>query len=99
MLLSLPWPVWSLLCLGVAALYVIIWPKPKPNRPTPRPPGVHLNLRWFHALVWVWLALACFLSALNWSTFATGAAVLSLLTYVIFLATMGLDRQVNRLVK
>ena len=40
-----------------------------------------------------------FLSALNWSMFATGAAVLAPLTYVIFLAMIGIDRQANRPVK
>jgi hypothetical protein len=58
-LLGVPWLVWSGACLGVAAVYVVVWPRPK----QPAPAWRRLVLRWAHALVWLALAGSCLLRA------------------------------------
>ncbi len=98
--LGLPWSLWGVLCLLVAGVYLIVWPgrKPRPMAP-PRPLWRHVILRWFHALVWVLLALSCFLRA---NQFPRGLATadvtasVALLLYVVFASTLVIERGLRR---
>jgi hypothetical protein len=80
--LGLPLPLWSLLCLTVAAVWVFIWP----NKKTQANRVQHFILRWFHALVWVFLAAAAFIAGVD-AGLAEKVALLSLLTYGVFMFT------------
>ena len=91
--LGFPLQTWGLLCLAVAVAYYFKWPKPKPDRTgPPRTALVHYILRLFHSLVWLLLALACFLWAAGPSTAANSLALAGLIVYLIFLFTLIRDR-------
>lgn len=89
--IGVPLLVWGIVCLGVATLYYFVWPEPEADRP-PRPAWMRLVLRWFHSLVWLLLAAACFLQ--YGSTAAIGQVVgfVGLLVYVVFIVTAAVDR-------
>jgi hypothetical protein len=54
--LGVSWFVWGLLCSAVAVIFAVIWPRGKrPGKVSVLP---SLILRWFHALVWVLLAVS-----------------------------------------
>jgi hypothetical protein len=91
--LGFPLQAWGILSLAAAVAYFIKWPKPRPDRVgPPRSTLAHIILRWFHSLVWLLLALACFLWASGPSAAANALAVAALIVYVIFLATLLADR-------
>jgi len=91
--LGLPLQTWGILCLAVAVAYLFKWPKPKPGSTgPPRTALVHIIVRWFHSVVWLLLALACFLWASGPSTIANALALAALIVYLIFLATLISDR-------
>lgn len=92
---GIPLIVWAILCLGVATLYYFLWPKPKAGRP-PRPMWMHLVLRWFHSLVWVLLALACFLAMGEQVSMAGVVARLAILAYLIFIIAVAVDRRAGQ---
>ena len=99
-LFGLPWYVWGLLCLAVAAVYLLgrLHPSHKNGAPA-RPPWRQFVLRWFHSLVWVLLALACFVQAdLIAGGGAVGGtlAVLAGLLYLVFLGALVADLRVRR---
>ena len=99
-LLGVPWPIWGIVCLVLGTVYLVIWPRPRTTaRPVRRPAWRHFILRWFHALVWLLLALACFIQA-GWlpggPIIATAIALLSLPAYAIFVATLLLERRIQR---
>jgi hypothetical protein len=84
----------GILCVAVAVAYFIKWPKPKADRPgPPRLPLVHIILRWFHSLVWLSFALACFFWASGYSLLASGFALLALIVYLVFLLMLMADRR------
>ncbi|MDX9753680.1 MAG: hypothetical protein RBU29_06940 [bacterium] len=89
---NMPLWFWLIICLGVAVLYAVVWPKPRPGVP-PRGRGFTLILRWFHSLVWVLLAGACVLGMVGWGEAAQGAAAASLVVYGVFLLAYGVDRK------
>lgn len=89
--LGIPLPYWSLICLGVAGLYAVVWPKPRTGAPV-RSPAVHFILRWFHSLVWVLLAGACQLWAAGQQAWAPRLASMALAVYLVFMLTMVLER-------
>jgi hypothetical protein len=99
-LFGVPWYVWGLLCLVVAAVYLVIWPRSsrKAGAP-PRPRWRQFVLRWSHSLVWLLLAASCFVQA---GQFASGAAIggalalLAGLTYLLFMGTLVADLLVRR---
>ena len=92
--LGVPLPIWGVLCLGVAALYFFVWPKPKTDgRAQRRSPRVHFVLRWFHSVVWLLLAVACFLWASGGSALADALALLALLVYLAFMLTLLAERR------
>jgi small-conductance mechanosensitive channel len=91
--LGFPLQTWGLLCLAVAVAYYFKWPKPKPDRTgPPRTALVHYILRLFHSLVWLLLALACFVWASGPSAAADVLALTALIIYGVFLATLISDR-------
>jgi hypothetical protein len=91
-LLGIPYFFLGILCLGVATVYIFIRPKPKPEQT--RPMWQQVVLRWFHSLVWVLLAAACFLWTGNMdSTLAPFLGRLALFVYLIFLATVARERR------
>ena len=96
--LGLPWTLWGLLALLVAGVYAVVWPRPGARART-GPVWRHLVLRWFHALVWVLLALSCFIRTdlmPGGSGAANVAALLGLATYAAFLGTLTIDRRSGR---
>ena len=96
-LFGIPFYLWGVVCLGVAAIYTATWPKPKPDAPA-RPAWRQFILRWFHALVWVLLAGACFAKAIGltpapfWSNML---GLAGLAAYLIFLTTFTMDRRLS----
>jgi hypothetical protein len=78
---------WGVLCLGIGAGFVMLWPSAKITKATPL--LRYLLLRWGHAAVWGLLALACFLRAvLNSSGPGQIAALLALVTYLAFMVSL-----------
>lgn len=86
-LFGVPLIVWGVLCCVLTVVWIIVWPSDKATTTT----GLRfVILRWFHALVWFLLAIAAFLAAFNvlgGTTTARIMALLSLLTYLIFIGT------------
>ncbi len=94
-LFGVPWLVWGGLCLLVAIVYTVVWPRPRRSGALHvRPAWRHVILRWCHALVWLLLALSCFirLSPRLGEPAANSLAGLALLVYLIFLGTWLGDR-------
>ena len=97
--LGLPWTVYGILALAVAAIYLVVGLRPRRRRDASRPAWRAFVLRWFHAPIWVLLALSCFIRATllpGGATAANVSALLALLLYLVFLGTLVADRQVGR---
>lgn len=87
--LGIPLFGWGGLCLIVAAIYAVFWPRSKAARVHSH--RRHLILRWFHALVWVLLALAFFVrgsGAAGSYGLANITALIALAVYVVFLLAL-----------
>jgi hypothetical protein len=87
-LLGFSLPIWGVVCLAVALVWVFVWPSKKS---VPKNSLRFFILRWFHALVWLLLAAAAFIAsfdALGGVGTARPVAFLSLITYLIFMATV-----------
>ena len=90
-LLGVPLLVWGCLCLLVAGIYLVYSPGlGDTGRLNSNPAWRYLVLRWFHSIVWLLLALSCFI----WGEYIAGGAALanvlaivSLVIYVIFILT------------
>jgi hypothetical protein len=83
--LSIPFLFWGIVCLLVAGVFAVAWPRNKvvlANRTR------YIILRWGHSLVWVFLALSCFIRIPGNSGLADLVAFLALPTYMIFLVTL-----------
>ena len=66
----------------VAAIYAVVWPRPKPG--VERPAWRHVILRWGHSAVWLLLATSCFVRSTD-RVSATGAAnVIALLGGLLY---------------
>ena len=95
--LWLPWTLWGCLGLIGAGVYVMLWPRPRAGSLTqPRPTWRHFILRWFHALVWVLLALSCFIRGTllpGGSGVANVLTLLGLAVYLVFFMTLAVDRR------
>lgn len=86
-LLGISYFWWGVICLGVAAAFVFVWPSARVNSATPW--LAYWLLRWGHAAVWGFLALACFVRVLGAGSGASQtAALLALVTYLGFLVTL-----------
>jgi hypothetical protein len=86
--------IWLLvggLCLVVATVYTVVWPRPL--RGIHRPVWQHLLLRWGHALVWLLLAGSFALRAAGQEGEANLLALAGGLLYVLFIAGTVVDRQ------
>jgi len=87
--------IWVLLGVGsvvVAGVYTFIWPRPEPG--VRRSTSSRMVLRWGHAVVWLLLAVSCFMRAAgsevqvaNLIAFAAG------LLYIAFIASAVIDRR------
>lgn len=90
-LLGVPVEMVSAICIAVAVLYFIYWPKPGPTQV--RAAWRALVLRWFHGLTWVALALAALsLKYVNIGT-AQVLGVVGLIAYLLFMAALLTDRR------
>jgi Flp pilus assembly protein TadB len=90
----------GVICLGLAVLWYDVWPKDKTPEPfkqlpqsRPRPVAVQSILRWFHTLIWMLLAAACFFAFTGRSTLVTACLLLAGVMYVVFIVTLIKDRQ------
>jgi hypothetical protein len=88
-MLGVSWTVWGGFCLIIAAVYFIIWPRPKITSPAPgRPLWRQLARRYGHGLVWIFLALSCFArggSLPGGQSLANGLALAALGCYALFI--------------
>jgi hypothetical protein len=92
-LLGVPWLIWGGVCLVLAAVYAVVWPRPRRAAPGWR----RLVLRWAHALVWLALAGSCLLRAASGPTVAADAlAQAAALLYAAFLGAVVIDRARGR---
>ena len=84
-LLGVPLVVWGGICLVLAVIWVSVWPSDKVTAAD----GLRfIILRWFHALTWLLLAMAAFVSASRtiWAASAANIlALLSLLSYLVYI--------------
>jgi hypothetical protein len=91
-LFGVPLALWGSICLILAVLWIFIWPSDKAAAVD----GMRFFiLRWFHALVWLLLALATFTTAFNVFGGASTArivAFLSLITYLVCMFTAATSR-------
>jgi hypothetical protein len=80
-----PWLALAGGCVVIAAIYAVVWPRPKGSVPLPL--WRHLLLRWGHSAVWLLLAMS-FLARTAGDTAtaaANGIAISALALYVVFL--------------
>lgn len=91
-LIGVPLPIWGLICLAVAAVWVFVWP----SKTTVTAGLRFFILRWFHAIVWLLLAAAAFIvgfDILGGVATARLVALLSLFTYLAFMLTVATARR------
>jgi Flp pilus assembly protein TadB len=98
--LGIPYFTMGLLCLGLAALWYVVWPKDRTPELLkklpdyqPRPAWMEAVLRWFHALVWVLLAAMWWFLDAGQQSLATVSALAAGIMYLAFVATLTKDRQ------
>ncbi len=80
-------------CLFLTLLWIFIWPR---GRVTPADGIRYLVVRWFHALVWLLLALAALVAGLELFgglALAQPLALLSLIVYFVFMFTLMTSKQ------
>ena len=94
--LGVSWLVWAALCLGIAIVYTVYWPRPRtPQQAQARAPWQTFVLRWCHGLTWYLLALLCLLRLVLPSDlvgYANWVALLALVCYVTFIGTLASSR-------
>jgi hypothetical protein len=93
-LAGVPWTVCGGVCLVIAAVYLIVWPRPKANASS-RGSWRRRILRWGHGAVWLVLAAACFARVAAWagvSDLANGVALVGGVLYLVFVASFVQDR-------
>jgi len=86
-MLGVPLPLWGVICLAVAGVWVFVWPSKTTVKGGPR----FFILRWFHTLVWLLLGVAAFVAGFDLVGGAGTArvvALLSLATYLVFMLTV-----------
>lgn len=79
--------MWGVLCLGVAAVFLVFWPSAKAVAKIS--PLRYALLRWGHAGVWLLLALAAFVRGLAGDQVAPLAQIAALLALVVYFAFLG----------
>lgn len=93
-LLGVPVEMVAAICIAVAVLYFIYWPKPGPAQI--RPLWRAVVLRWFHGLTWVALALAALSLKYLGLAVAQVLGVVGLIAYLLFMAALLTDRRSAR---
>jgi hypothetical protein len=86
--LGVPLTIWGVVCLMVSAVWIFVWPSQTSASGAPR-----FILRWFHTLVWLFLAAAAFIAGLNLPggvKSAQLAAEFALLAYLVFMITLAI---------
>ncbi len=95
--LGISWLAGGLLCLLVAAIYVVVWPRSLVA--AAHSSWNRVVLRWFHALVWVLLAGSFYVRG-EYVSGGRGVANLlalsALVSYAIFMVTLIRARHANR---
>jgi len=87
-LFGIPYTLWGIAALATAVLWVFIWPRKKNVKPGSL---AYFILRWFHTLVWLFLAAAAFITSfdiLGGQNTAQLVAFMGLITYLVFMATV-----------
>ena len=87
--LGVPVFIWGGVCLVVALAFTAVWPSNKITNDTAT--LRFFILRWFHAIVWLLLAAACFVRGagiLGGAGTANMIALAALLVYLVFMATL-----------
>ena len=90
-----PLVVWSLLCFGIAVIWIYVWPS---DRVVESIGARYLILRWAHFVVWVLLgfaALAAGLNAAGGAKMAKTVALVALAVYLIFLTALATSKRVG----
>lgn len=83
--LGVPMFAWSALALLIAIVFAMIWPA---DRATQASGLQWALLRWGHSIVWVLLALSCFIRGLGQHGPANMTAALAGLVYLAFIFTL-----------
>jgi hypothetical protein len=84
-LLGIPVEFLAAICFAIAAAYATFWPRPPRTATEPRTAWQQLVLRWFHALTWLLLGLACLALKFVGVTAAQILGLLGLASYVTFM--------------
>jgi len=83
---GVPYIVWGVVGLAVAAIWVVVWPSEQAAGASTLQ---FFILRWFHALVWLLLSAAAFSAAMpRGGRVAQVLGWLALATYATFMAVM-----------
>jgi hypothetical protein len=93
--LGLPLQIWGFMCYVVSAVWIFVWPRPKPEKPA-RSFGLNFVLHWFHPLAWVLLGTAGLFSAESGSTAAVFLALAALAVFLGFMVALYYDSQVEQ---
>jgi len=89
--LGLSYLIWALLCLAIAAVFGFVWPQKKAHKDTA--PVRYFILRWFHALVWLLLAVGLAIRGLTGSGLGNPVALAALPVYLVFLGALLAPKQ------
>ncbi len=90
---GLPMYVFGILCLVLALSYGVQWPKAVGRE---RPFLTHLIIRWGHSLVWLLLAIACFLWYVGSNPLGNQLAANAMILYIIFIIVLLRDRRMAK---
>ena len=91
---GVPWIAWGGVCPLLAAVYLVVWPRPK-RQALIRGFWRRSILRWAHGAVWLVLAASFFLRIADWpgvQELASALALVGGLLYATFAATIADDR-------
>lgn len=93
--LGLPLPIWGIFALVLAVVWLWVWPSDRVALPSSL---IYFILRWFHALVWLLLAVAAFCASfplLGGVRTAKPVALLALIVYLVFMFTLVMSKKTN----
>ncbi len=92
-LLGVPLVFWGGISLAIGIAYYFVWPKPELRRASARTMRDHVVLRYFHSLVWVLIAIGCFLGSAGYGDIGRWFALLGIPVYILFLVYVVRDRR------
>jgi hypothetical protein len=94
MFLGVSYIIWGIVCLLVAGVYCVFFPSRK-DASSKSSGARYFVLRWFHSLVWLLLAVSCFM----WGELLPGGTIaakiislIALMAYLIFILTFVITR-------